>query len=132
MSKGNIGNLIYGDKLSQERARELGRMGGALSAPAKKKKKLFKEAIEVMLNKPLPEHLKDELLKYYTKEEVKELTVAQAMAMRLIEKVITMGDVPAFKELADRVGGKALQELTGIDGESLAPPVINVIAVDKK
>ena len=52
-------NLIYGDKLSQEQARENGRKGGIASAKAKAEKKRFSALLDELLAKGIctPEDL---------------------------------------------------------------------------
>ena len=51
----NEQNLIYGDKLSQSKARENGRKGGKKSGESKREKKKFKEIMQELLYMPMDE-----------------------------------------------------------------------------
>lgn len=52
----------------------------------------------------------------------------RALAEKLIEKGME-GDVPALREIGDRMEGKPIQAITGPDGESLFKPVVEAASL---
>lgn len=57
------------------------------------------------------------LMSMTTREDIED------MARALIDKCKN-GDIPAIKEFADRIDGKAIQEITGKDGDQLQSVII--------
>lgn len=130
-------NLIPNSQRTPEELREMTRKGGIASGEARRKKKAISEALKTLSEmkvkdvKQLSPKLTDMIKEQYG-ENVMEQTIAQVMGIRLMEKFFMLGDVQAFKEFTDRTEGKAEQAITGADGTSLAPPIINIIPVGKK
>lgn len=80
-------------------------MAANKTAPAgAKPDKLIRDALRVALNREA------------VNAEGKPTKNLYLIAEALVEKAKT-GDVPAIKEIADRVDGKAVQPLAGSDGE---------------
>lgn len=62
----------------------------------------------------------DALTRALMAEDGKKL---RALAERLVEKALE-GDVPALREIGDRMDGKPTQAITGADGEPLFGPLV--------
>ena len=107
MSKGHE-NLI--PPRSKDEARERGQKGGIASGKARRKKKTIRETLEMMLAGKLPDGA----------------TRQDAIVVALMEKALS-GDVRAFEAIRDSVGEKPVNAISGVDGEPLVPPTINVI-----
>lgn len=96
-------------RLTSEKAREIGRKGGIASGKAKKEKKLIKEQIQLLLSLPLKDAK--------TKKELKELGIdtdnidnQMAMVISMWKKAIK-GDVQAFNTIRDTVGEKPTDKI---------------------
>lgn len=72
-------------------------------------------------NKPWSEAINRALMA----EDGKKL---RALAEKLIEKALE-GDVPALKEVGDRLEGKPAQTLQGPDGTNLFQPVVDAAKI---
>ena len=107
MSKGHE-NLI--PPRSKDEARERGQKGGIASGKARRKKKTIRETLEMMLSGKMPDGA----------------TRQDAIVVALMEKALS-GDVRAFEAIRDSIGEKPVNAISGVDGEPLVPPSINVI-----
>ena len=102
-------NLIPMSERSKEEVRELGRKGGIASGETRKKKKLFKEQIELLLSLPLKDK---KTIKQLESLGVDADNIDNQMAM-----VISMwmkalkGDVNAFNTLRDTAGEKPQENI---------------------
>lgn len=93
-----------------------GFMPGQSGCPGgRPKKQPLTRALEAQLGDPAP-------------NDPKGLTRAQKIADALI-KLAERGNVPAAKEIADRVEGKVPQALTGAEGSALIPGSLAQAAV---
>ena len=95
---------------STEEARERGKKGGIASGEARRKKKTIRETLEMMLSGKMPDGA----------------TRQDAIVVALLEKALS-GDVRAFEAIRDSIGEKPVNAISGVDGEPLVPPAINVI-----
>lgn len=95
---------------STEEARERGKKGGIASGEARRKKKTIRETLEMMLSGKMPDGA----------------TRQDAIVVALLEKALS-GDVRAFEAIRDSIGEKPVNAISGVDGEPLVPPSINVI-----
>ena len=95
---------------STEEARERGKKGGIASGEARRKKKTIRETLEMMLSGKMPDGA----------------TRQDAIVVALMEKALS-GDVRAFEAIRDSIGEKPVNAISGVDGEPLVPPSINVI-----
>lgn len=95
---------------STEEARERGKKGGIASGEARRKKKTIRETLEMMLSGKMPDGA----------------TRQDAIVVALMEKALS-GDVRAFEAIRDSIGEKPVNAISGLDGEPLVPPAINVI-----
>lgn len=95
---------------SENEAREKGKKGGIASGEARRKKKTIRETLEMMLSGKMPDGA----------------TRQDAIVVALMEKALS-GDVRAFEAIRDSIGEKPVNAISGVDGEPLVPPAINVI-----
>ncbi len=95
---------------SENEAREKGKKGGIASGEARRKKKTIRETLEMMLSGKMPDGA----------------TRQDAIVVALLEKALS-GDVRAFEAIRDSIGEKPVNAISGVDGEPLVPPSINVI-----
>lgn len=95
---------------SENEAREKGKKGGIASGEARRKKKTIRETLEMMLSGKMPDGA----------------TRQDAIVVALLEKALS-GDVRAFEAIRDSIGEKPVNAISGVDGEPLVPPAINVI-----
>ena len=79
-------------------------------AREKGKKKTIRETLEMMLSGKMPDGA----------------TRQDAIVVALMEKALS-GDVRAFEAIRDSIGEKPVNAISGVDGEPLVPPSINVI-----
>jgi hypothetical protein len=95
---------------TKQEASERGRKGGIASGIARREKKTFRAALELLLDRRL---------------EGSSLTGREAVAVALFEKAMS-GDVKAFQELRDTVGEKPVdkQELSGPDGSAVSSEIV--------
>ena len=113
-------SLCAGDRMAIERnlnpvrseneAREKGKKGGIASGEARRKKKTIRETLEMMLSGKMPDGA----------------TRQDAIVVALLEIALS-GDVRAFEAIRDSIGEKPVNAISGVDGEPLVPPSINVI-----
>ena len=95
---------------SENEAREIGKKGGIAAGEASRKKKTIRETLEMMLSGKMPDGA----------------TRQDAIVVALLEKALS-GDVRAFEAIRDSIGEKPVNAISGVDGEPLVPPSINVI-----
>ena len=95
---------------SKDEAKERGKKGGNASGEARRKKKTIRETLEMMLSGKMPDGA----------------TRQDAIVVALMEKALS-GDVRAFEAIRDSIGEKPVNAISGVDGEPLVPPSINVI-----
>ena len=95
---------------SENEAREKGKKGGIASGEARRKQKTIRETLEMMLSGKMPDGA----------------TRQDAIVGALMEKALS-GDVRAFEAIRDSIGDKPVNAISGVDGEPLVPPSINVI-----
>lgn len=95
---------------SKDEAKERGKKGGIASGEARRKKKTIRETLEMMLSGKMPDGA----------------TRQDAIVVALLEKALS-GDVRAFEAIRDSIGEKPVNAISGVDGEPLVPPAINVI-----
>lgn len=95
---------------SKDEAKERGKKGGIASGEARRKKKTIRETLEMMLSGKMPDGA----------------TRQDAIVVALLEKALS-GDVRAFEAIRDSIGEKPVNAISGVDGEPLVPPSINVI-----
>jgi hypothetical protein len=110
----NEDNLIPFSERSKEEARELGRKGGIASGEARKKKKLFKEHIELLLSLPLKDKKAIKQLESLG-IDIDNIDNQMAMVISMWQKALK-GDVNAFNTLRDTVGEKPKETLS-LEGE---------------
>ena len=104
MATGNMENLIPNSSRTPEELREMTRKAGIASGKARRKKKLFKEQIELLLSLPL----KDKNVKAKLKKigiDANNLDNQMAIIISLYQRALK-GDVKAFNALRDTVGEK--------------------------
>ena len=95
---------------SKDEAKERGKKGGIASGEARRKKKTIRETLKMMLSGKMPDGA----------------TRQDAIVVALMEKALS-GDVRAFEAIRDSIGEKPVNAISGVDGEPLVPPSINVI-----
>ena len=100
--KGKTENLIPTTKRSKEEARELGRKGGKASGEARRKKRDIRLAMEALLEKT------------YKGKNGKELTGAEAIALKQMEKALK-GDTKAFEVVRDTSGQKPVEKVEQVN-----------------
>lgn len=107
------------NKKTAEEQREISSKGGKASVEVRRAKRNAKEAIRLLIETQFKGKSAEKVKQAYN---LTELTYLDAMIIKQIEKAISKGDTTAFKELLDRVEGKAVQknELTGAEGKELS------------
>ena len=104
MATGNMENLIPNSSRTPEELREMTRKAGIASGKARRKKKLFKEQIELLLSLPLKDkNVKEKLKKIGI--DANNLDNQMAIIISLYQRALK-GDVKAFNALRDTVGEK--------------------------
>ena len=106
----NDKNLRPQNVRTKTEQREIARMGGIASGEARRKKKTIRETLEMMLSGKMPDGA----------------TRQDAIVVALMEKALS-GDVRAFEAIRDSIGEKPVNAISGVDGEPLLLPAINVI-----
>lgn len=115
MGTGRVENLIPTTELTEEEAREMGRRGGIASGKARREKKTFREAMEILLEQLVERKDKDGNI-------LEKVPRIDAICLKQIEKALTKGDTKAAKFCVDVVTPKRL-EITGADGKPLEQAV---------
>lgn len=120
MGTGRVENLIPTTELTEEEAREMGRRGGIASGKARREKKSFREAMEILLEQLVERKDKDGNV-------LEKVPRIDAICLKQIEKALSKGDTKAAKFCVDVVTPKKL-EITGADGAPLESKVKYVTA----
>ena len=104
-----------------EQAREYGRRGGIASQKATKRRKMWKDIISAMLEAPITEADKKQILKQFnlSAEEAKDLTVSDKLMAKLITKARN-GDLKTI-ELIGKIAKQIVErsEMTIIEEQPL-------------
>lgn len=108
----NDENLIYGNKLSQSKAREYGKKGGKASGKARREKKALQDITKELLNMAAKsEELTDiEDIQSFADIKGKNITVQEAITIAIITKALK-GDYKAAEYLRDTAGEKAAEKI---------------------
>jgi hypothetical protein len=109
----NEQNLV---RLTTEKARKIGKLGGEKSGESKRRKKQVKEIIEGILSCNAPKEFKNKMEKTFP--DVKIKTIEELMNLGLIKKILK-GDVSAYNSLYDRKDGKPKQVIENKNSEEL-------------
>lgn len=110
---------------STEQARKLGAMGAKKSLETKRKKKLFKQIINDIMDQPATKEMEKVIQKSFGANGV-DLTLKEAMVYAQVVKAIKKQDTQAFNALVDRVDGKPVQD-TKIEHKG---PLVKIIRDD--
>ena len=98
--------------MSPERRAECGRKGGLAKREATRRRKEMRETLEILLEMPMKKG------KVYTAEDIKSfadlngknITIDQAMMVRLIQKALK-GDLNAIAMVRDTIGEKPTEKM---------------------
>lgn len=101
---------VYGsfEHMTTEELREAGRKGGKASVEAKRRRKEFKETLEILLSMSLDKRRTNvdiDKIKAFADLKGKNVTVDQAMMIKLIQRALT-GDLNAITMVRDTIGEK--------------------------
>ncbi len=108
----NNENLIPKDSSQdREEAKNNGKKGGKASGEARRKKKIFKEAITQILDLPAPDKMVRVIQEVFNITKHTKITLKEAMVFAQTIKAIKDMDTQAFNALVDRVDGKAIQSI---------------------
>lgn len=101
-SRGNFDHLTREDRV------EAGRKGGYKSGESKRRRKEFKETLEILLSMSLDKrrtNIDIDKIKAFADLKGKNVTVDQAMMIKLIQRALT-GDLNAITMVRDTIGEK--------------------------
>ena len=109
--------------MTPERRAECGRKGGLAKREATRRRKEMRETLEILLEMPLKKG------KVYTAEEIKSfadlngknITIDQAMMVRLIQKALK-GDLNAIAMVRDTIGEKPTEKM---EAKDVTPVIIS-------
>lgn len=98
--------------MSPEKRRECARIGAQKAAEAKRKKKEFKETLEILLAMSVKKGRKTDVedIKCFADLKGKNITVDQAMMVTLINKALH-GDLNAITTVRDTIGEKPVEKI---------------------
>jgi hypothetical protein len=114
MAKGHENLVSLADRTTDEQ-RAIATMGGVASGKARREKKSFREAMEILLEQLVERKDKDGNI-------LEKIPRIDAICLKQIEKALTKGDTKAAKFCVDVVTPKRL-EITGADGRPLEQAV---------
>lgn len=114
MAKGHENLVSLADRTTDEQ-RAIATMGGVASGKARREKKSFREAMEILLEQLVERKDKDGNV-------LEKVPRIDAICLKQIEKALTKGDTKAAKFCVDVVTPKRL-EITGADGKPLEQAV---------
>lgn len=105
--------------ITSEEARERGRKGGKASGEARRRKKLFKETFEILLEMPLKggKSTDVESIKNFASMKGKNISVQDAVIISILQKAMK-GDIRAAEYIRDTIGQKPTDNLN-IEGEAV-------------
>ena len=103
--RGNPNVREISKKITPEQRKEYGRMGGLMKGENFKRRKEFKETLNLLLELPLTDKTLTnvENIKSFAKLKGKNVTVDQALMVKLIQKALN-GDLNAITMVRDTVG----------------------------
>lgn len=104
----NDENLRPYNTLTEKEQRELVVKGGKASVEARRKKKMWKELVNIMLATPVKEANKLELEKYGIEGE--DANLSAMILYRLIQKSMS-GDLKAIEQLKEISGNKEVEKI---------------------
>ncbi len=104
----NDENLRPYNTLTEKEQRELVVKGGKASVEARRKKKMWKELVNIMLATPVKEANKIELEKYGIEGE--DANLSAMILYRLIQKSMS-GDLKAIEQLKEISGNKEVEKI---------------------
>ena len=98
--------------ITPEQRREYGRKGGLMKGENFKRRKEFKETLNLLLELPLTDKTLTnvENIKSFAKLKGKNVTVDQALMVKLIQKALN-GDLNAITMVRDTVGEKPADKM---------------------
>lgn len=114
MAGGHENIISLADRTTEEQ-RAIASMGGHASVKARREKKSFREAMEILLEQLVERKDKDGNV-------LEKVPRIDAICLKQIEKALTKGDTKAAKFCVDVVTPKRL-EITGADGKPLEQAV---------
>lgn len=114
MAKGHENLVSLADRTTDEQ-RAIATMGGVASGKARREKKSFREAMEILLEQLVERKDKDGNV-------LEKIPRIDAICLKQIEKALSKGDTKAAKFCVDVVTPKRL-EITGADGRPLEQAV---------
>lgn len=114
MAKGHENLVSLADRTTEEQ-RAIATMGGHASVKARREKKSFREAMEILLEQLVERKDKDGNV-------LEKIPRLDAICLKQIEKALNKGDTKAAKFCVDVVTPKRL-EITGADGRPLEQAV---------
>lgn len=94
----NSKNLIPNSERTPEELREIARKGGIASGEARRKKKIYKEVFESILDDT------------YTKNNGEEVSGYEATALKVFEQAM-QGNIKAFAMIRDTIGQAPVQKI---------------------
>lgn len=107
MANHNVKPPCTFSKMSPEKRREYAKIGNQKALEVRRRKKAFKETLEVLLSLAVKKgkQVDVEDVKYFAELKGKNVTVDQAMMIVLINKALN-GDLNAITTIRDTVGEK--------------------------
>ena len=110
--RGNPNVREISKKITPEQRKEYGRMGGLMKGENFKRRKEFKETLNLLLELPLTDKTLTnvENIKSFAKLKGKNVTVDQALMVKLIQKALN-GDLNAITMVRDTVGEKPADKM---------------------
>lgn len=112
------------DHLTREDRVEAGRKGGVKSGESKRRRKELKETLEILLNMSLDKRRTNvdiEKIKAFADLKGKNVTVDEAMMIKLIQKALT-GDLNAITMVRDTIGEKPSDK---VEVKDVTPVIIS-------
>ena len=99
-------------KMTPERRAECGRKGGIAKREATRRRKEMRETLEILLDMPMKKGkvYTAEDIKYFADLNGKNITIDQAMMVKLIQKALK-GDLSAIAMVRDTVGEKPVEKV---------------------
>lgn len=110
--RGNPNVREISKKITPEQRKEYGRKGGLMKGENFKRRKAFKETLNLLLELPLTDKTLTnvESIKSFAKLKGKNVTVDQALMVKLIQRALN-GDLNAITMVRDTVGEKPADKM---------------------